>query len=53
MDVRYNKARKMLIFTCDALLLQQLTRSPHSEKFKMNQNGISILSENKPNLLLV
>ena len=25
-DVRYNKAWKMLIFTCDALLLQQLTR---------------------------
>ncbi len=27
-DVRYNKAWKMLIFTCDAPLLQQLTRSP-------------------------
>ncbi len=25
----------------------------HSEKFKMNRNGISILSENKSNLLLV
>ena len=25
----------------------------HSEKFKMNWNGISILSENKSNLLLV
>ena len=26
-DMRYNKARNMLIFTCDALPLQQLTRS--------------------------
>ncbi len=29
------------------------TLIPHSEKFKMNRNGISILSENKSNLLLV